>query len=100
MKLKAAATKPILDPIRLHVAAKRYLCFAEPAYLAALSPAWQQSLALQGGPMSAAKSEGFLALAHARQTITLRRADDTAKIPNLKVPTLAGYPELIQNLWH
>jgi predicted HD phosphohydrolase len=87
----------VLDPIRLHVAAKR---FAEPAYLAALSPASQQSLALQGGPMSAAKSEGFLALAHARQTITLRRADDTAKISNPKVPTLDAYRELIQDLWH
>ena len=29
----------VLDPIRLHVAAKRYLCFAEPRYFAALSPA-------------------------------------------------------------
>jgi predicted HD phosphohydrolase len=98
--LKAAAAKPILDPIRLRVAAKRYFCFAQPAYLAALSPAWQQSLAFQGRPMSAAELEGFLALAHARQTIPLRRVDDTAKIRNLKVPTLAGYRELIQNLWH
>ena len=27
----------MLDPIRMHVAAKRYLCFAEPGYMAELS---------------------------------------------------------------
>ena len=40
----------VLDPIRMHVAAKRYLCFADPDYLAELSPASLESLALQGGP--------------------------------------------------
>ncbi len=30
----------VLDPIRLHVAAKRYLCHAEPQYLIALSTAF------------------------------------------------------------
>ena len=76
------------DPIRLHIAAKRSLCFAEPASLAALPPASPQRLALEGGPMSAAEPEGFLSLAHPCQTITLRRADNTAKMSHLKVPTL------------
>jgi predicted HD phosphohydrolase len=56
--------------------------------MAALSPASQQSLALQGGHMSRPGSEAFLALAHARLAITLRLADDAAKINNLKVPIL------------
>src|SRR3954468_12371356 len=38
----------VLDPIRMHVAAKRYLCFAHPEYLDGLSPASRESLALQG----------------------------------------------------
>ncbi len=41
----------VTEPIRLHVAAKRYLCAVDPTYLADLSPASRMSLALQGGPM-------------------------------------------------
>lgn len=89
----------VLDPIYLHVAAKRYLCLAERRYLAALSPASQQSLALQGGPMSAAQSEAFLALPHAREAVALRRADDAAKVRGLAVPALDTYRQLIASLW-
>ena len=42
----------VTEPVRLHVAAKRYLCAAEPGYLALLSPASVYTLSLQGGPMS------------------------------------------------
>lgn len=89
----------VLDPIRLHVAAKRFLCFAEPDYLAALSPASAQSLALQGGPMNAAEAGIFLALAHARQALALRHADDAAKVHGLEVPELAAYRALVEALW-
>src|SRR5271156_6434773 len=37
------------EPIRLHVAAKRYLCAVSPSYLDGLSPASHLSLSLQGG---------------------------------------------------
>ena len=90
----------VLDPIRLHVAAKRYLCFAEPRYLAALSPASQESLALQGGPMNGAEAKDLLALPHARQAIALRRADDAAKIHELQVPGLDSYRSLTIGLWN
>jgi len=89
----------VLDPIRLHVAAKRYLCFAEPAYMSALSLASQQSLALQGGMMTAAEAATFLALAHAREALALRRADDAAKVRGLAVPQLDAYRTLIASLW-
>jgi predicted HD phosphohydrolase len=90
----------VLDPIRLHVAAKRYLCHVEPHYLAALSPASTQSLALQGGPMSAAEVSAFLALPHAKEAIILRRADDAAKVPELAVPPLESYRRTVASLWH
>src|SRR5580704_13111716 len=90
----------VLDPIHLHVAAKRYLCFAEPHYLAALSPASVQSLRLQGGPMSSAEAETFLASPHARDAITLRHADDAAKVEGLAVPALDSYRPLVGALWH
>lgn len=89
----------VLDPIHLHVAAKRYLCFSNPKYLAQLSPASVQSLALQGGPMSAAEAEAFLALPHARDAVTLRHADDAAKVRGLAVPALDSYRELVRSLW-
>jgi [1-hydroxy-2-(trimethylamino)ethyl]phosphonate dioxygenase len=89
----------VIDPIRLHVAAKRYLCFAEPDYRAALSPASQESLALQGGAMSAAEAEAFLALPHAREALSVRRADDAAKVQGLKVPQLGAYRALVESLW-
>jgi phosphonate degradation associated HDIG domain protein len=89
----------VLDPIQLHVAAKRYLCFAETRYLAQLSPASVLSLALQGGPMTAAEAEAFLALPHAREGVALRRADDAAKIEGLAVPQLKEYRSLVESLW-
>jgi predicted HD phosphohydrolase len=44
--------RAVADPVRLHVAAKRYLCAAEPTYCAGLSPASLRSLQLQGGPFT------------------------------------------------
>jgi len=89
----------VLDPIRLHVAAKRYLCFAQPRYMAGLSPASVESLALQGGPMSAIEAQEFLALANAADAITLRHADDAAKVRDLAVPELDTYRPLVAALW-
>jgi phosphonate degradation associated HDIG domain protein len=89
----------VLDPIRMHVAAKRYLCFAEPDYLAALSPSSVESLVLQGGTMNAKEADGFLALPHARRAVALRRADDAAKIRGLEVSHLDTYRTLVESLW-
>jgi len=89
----------VIDPIRLHVAAKRYLCQAEPHYLAGLSTASVESLGLQGGPMTATESAAFLALAHAREAITLRRADDAAKVKGLAVPALETHRALVESQW-
>ena len=44
----------VTEPVRLHVAAKRFLCGSEPDYFAKLSPDSVRSLALQGGPMTEA----------------------------------------------
>jgi [1-hydroxy-2-(trimethylamino)ethyl]phosphonate dioxygenase len=90
----------VLDPIRMHVAAKRYLCFAEPEYMAELSPASLESLSLQGGPMTAAEAEAYLVAPHAGDAIRLRRADDAAKIAGLSMPGLESYRSLVAPLWH
>ncbi len=90
----------VLDPIHLHVAAKRYLCFANKRYFAHLSPASAESLKLQGGPMTTAEAEAFLALPHAKDAVTLRHADDAAKVEKLEAPGLESYREMVKSLWH
>jgi len=89
----------VLEPIRLHVAAKRYLCQVNPRYFASLSPASVQSLSLQGGPMAEAEAQAFLVLPHARAAIALRHADDAAKVRGLAVPLLESYRPLLVSLW-
>ena len=42
----------VVEPVRLHVDAKRFLCATEKDYIAQLSPASIVSLRLQGGVMS------------------------------------------------
>ncbi|HEY8948244.1 MAG TPA: hypothetical protein VIM56_05115 [Rhizomicrobium sp.] len=79
---KALATlfdEPVWKPIALHVAAKRYLCFSDPAYFASLSPASKISLELQGGVFDAAKAAAFEKLPYWREAVMLRRADDAGK---------------------
>ena len=51
----------VSEPVRLHVAAKRYLCTVESDYFGKLSPDSVRSLGLQGGLMSADEVEAFRA---------------------------------------
>jgi phosphonate degradation associated HDIG domain protein len=78
-------------PIRLHVPAKRFLCWQDQEYLARLSPASIQSLALQGGPMNDEQAAAFLRNPFAQAAIALRHWDDEAKVPGLRVPDAAYY---------
>ena len=89
----------VVEPIRLHVAAKRYLCSVDSDYFSTLSPPSVQSLALQGGPMTAAQAKHFESHPHFDAAIKLRKLDDEAKIPNLKTPPLEHYRDhLTQSL--
>jgi phosphonate degradation associated HDIG domain protein len=81
----------IVEPVRLHVAAKRYLCAVDPAYRDLLSPASELSLGLQGGPMSEGEVEEFERLPHFEAACRLRRWDDAGKDPDAAVPPLEHY---------
>ncbi len=81
----------VAEPVRLHVAAKRYLCATDPGYLARLSPASQLSLKLQGGPFTAAEVAAFERHPHHAAAVRLRAWDDAAKVPGLRVPALDHY---------
>lgn len=81
----------VIEPIRLHVDAKRYLCGTEAAYRASLSDASRQSLALQGGAMDAVAAQQFISHPHAARAVALRRHDDAAKVVGWVVPPFASY---------
>lgn len=81
----------VSEPVRLHVAAKRYLCGAQADYYDKLSLDSRRSLALQGGPMSDVELAAFMAQPHAEAAVALRLIDDCAKVPNLAVPGLDHY---------
>ncbi len=88
----------VTEPVRLHVAAKRYLCATEPGYLARLSPASVYTLSLQGGPMGEAEATAFAAGPYAGDAAAVRRWDDAAKDPAADVPGIAWYRPLLKGL--
>ena len=81
----------VLDAIKLHVDAKRYLCASNPGYLARLSEDSRRSLALQGGPFDGIGAAAFLAQPGARDAVLVRQWDDLAKQAGLATPPLAHF---------
>lgn len=96
--LARAFGRDVTEPVRLHVAAKRYLATHEPGYRDSLSAASLQSLALQGGLMDEDESAAFLADPHARAAIRLRRWDEMGKAPGVQIAGLDAYQDLLCNL--
>jgi len=88
----------VLEPIRLHVQAKRFLVGSDPAYAESLSAASLHSLSLQGGRMNAEERLLFLAQPQASRAIQLRRWDDLAKHPGKRTPPLAYYLDLLDGV--
>jgi phosphonate degradation associated HDIG domain protein len=81
----------VVDPVRLHVAAKRYLCAVEASYHDGLSPASQRSLRLQGGLFTPDEVRRFEQEPFFRSAVAMRRWDDEAKVSGLTVPGLEHY---------
>jgi len=81
----------VVEPIRLHVPAKRYLCATDHTYWEALSDASKRSLQVQGGPFSPAEAEAFIALPYAPEAVQVRLWDDKAKSRGVGTQSLAHY---------
>jgi len=88
----------VVEPIRLHVAAKRWLTAVDPAYLRGLSPASVHSLAQQGGPFQGDEIARFEGLPFAEDAVRLRRWDDLAKTPGRETPGLGYYLALLDEV--
>jgi phosphonate degradation associated HDIG domain protein len=85
----------VSEPVRLHVAAKRYLCAVEADYFAKLSKDSVLSLSLQGGPMTPEEVEAFRRQPHWQDAVKLRRWDEAAKVTGLSVPPFAAYRDRV-----
>jgi phosphonate degradation associated HDIG domain protein len=94
----------VLQPIRLHVAAKRYLCargdgrISGVEYWAGLSVDSKRSLELQGGIFSAAEADAFIAQPYAADAVRVRLWDDLAKLADVATPPLAHFLGLAESL--
>jgi gamma-butyrobetaine dioxygenase len=96
--LAAWFPEAVTEPIRLHVAAKRYLCAVEPDYFDRLSEASVYTLNVQGGPMSTDEAARFAANPFATDAVALRRWDEAAKEPEAEVPSFDYYRPLLRRL--
>ncbi len=88
----------VTEPVRLHVAAKRYLVAVDASYGARLSPASERSLAVQGGAMGPSEREAFLASPWWADAVALRRWDDEAKVVGRAVLPVDDWMPLLRSL--
>jgi gamma-butyrobetaine dioxygenase len=88
----------VTEPVRLHVAAKRFLVSTERDYADTLSKASVHTLQLQGGPMSQQEVREFEALHFASDAVALRRLDEAAKDGSRDAPGLDAHRDLLRRV--
>ena len=81
----------VAEPVRLHVAAKRYLCATDPGYFGSMSAASVRSLELQGGAFNAEEAASFRSLPFSEEAVRVRLWDDAAKSPGRATPPIEHY---------
>jgi phosphonate degradation associated HDIG domain protein len=96
--LRPVLSDAVLEPIRLHVDAKRCLCAIDATYFSQLSADSVRSLALQGGVFSSEEAEVFLQKPYAKDALRLRQWDDRAKIQDYPTPDLDHYLGLVERV--
>ena len=89
---------PVVDCIRYHVDAKRYLCAVESSYFGQLSEASVHTLNLQGGPMSTDETAEFARQPHLDNIIQVRRWDEQAKMVGAQTPNFSHYVPLLKSV--
>ena len=88
----------VTECVRLHVAAKRYLCATDPTYFGKLSSASVHTLSLQGGPMSAAEVAEFRKNPFHDEAVRVRIWDEGGKVPGMKTRAFRDYAPLLQRV--
>lgn len=88
----------VVDCVRWHVAAKRYLCATRPEYFNKLSAASVHTLRLQGGPMDAQEVAAFERNPHFGDIIKVRVYDEAGKHADLQTPPFSHYAPMVQRV--
>lgn len=88
----------VIDCVRQHVAAKRYICATNPNYFGQLSAASIHSLRLQGGPMNAAEIAEFERNPNLKEIVRVRHLDDAGKIAEMVTPGFAHFAPMVQRI--
>lgn len=79
-----------------HDEAKRYLVTVDPAYASRLSAASLRTLEVQGGRLDDTERARLESAPGLADLLTLRRADDDAKVPGRTVPHLAHWRPVVE----
>ena len=88
----------VTECVRLHVAAKRFLCATDPSYFGKLSSASVHTLSLQGGPMSDAEVEAFRKNPFHDEAVRVRIWDEGGKVAGMKTRPFREYEPLLQRV--
>lgn len=88
----------VIDCVRYHVAAKRYICATDPSYFGQLSAPSIHSLKLQGGPMTPEEVAAFEKNPDVREIVRVRYLDDAGKIAGLATPGFSHYAPMVQRV--
>ncbi|MBX2870125.1 MAG: HD domain-containing protein [Acidiferrobacterales bacterium] len=88
----------LVDCVRYHVPAKRYLCATRETYHQSLSAASKHSLQLQGGRMNPEEVAAFKQHQHLDDILQVRIWDDLAKYPETVTPPFSHYVPILNRL--
>ncbi len=94
--LKKFFRKDVVEPIKYHVLAKRYLA-RNKKYYNLLSDASKTSLKLQGDILNKKESNAFEKMPYFKNAIKLRKFDELAKKTNVKIKSINEYIDLLNS---
>ena len=94
--LKKFFSKEIVEPIKYHVLAKRYLV-RKRKYFNFLSEASKTSLKLQGGPLNNKESKEFEKKNYFKNSVLVRKFDEAAKKIDINVKSIDDYKSLLKS---
>ena len=94
--LKNFFKKEVVEPIKYHVLAKRYLA-KKNKYFNSLSEASKISLKLQGGALNKKESKEFEKKDFFKNSIKLRKFDEVAKKNDVKIKSIIEYKDLLSS---
>ena len=88
----------VIDCVRYHVAAKRYLCATRPSYFYKLSEASVHSLNLQGGPMCDDEVREFEKNPYLKDILKVRYLDEAGKREDMSIPSFSYFAPMVQRI--